>query len=81
MIEAKQPFTMLFKFDLVVPWQCVDIGRGVNKVKSIIFSKIACSIWCDSDTIVLTDSCLKELINLLHIQTINQRYAAGNCIQ
>ena len=27
-IEAKQPFTMLFKYDLVVPWQCGDVGRA-----------------------------------------------------
>ena len=32
---------MLYKYDLVVPWHCVDIGREVNKVKSIIFSKIS----------------------------------------
>lgn len=27
MFEAERPFTMLYKYDLVVPWQCVDIGR------------------------------------------------------
>ena len=31
MIEAKQPFMMRYKYDLVVLWQCVDIGREVNK--------------------------------------------------
>ena len=44
MIEAKQQFTRLFKYDLVVPWQYVDIGREVNKVKLIILSKISCNI-------------------------------------
>ena len=62
MIEAKQSFAMLYKYDLVVPWQCVDIGREVNKVKSIILSKISFNIYCGSDTIVLTDSCLKDLL-------------------
>ena len=57
MIEAKQPFMMLYKYDLVIPWQCVDIGREVNKVKSIIVSKISCKINCDSNTTVLTGSC------------------------
>lgn len=70
LIEAKQPFTMLYKYDLVVPWQCVDIGREVDKVKLIILSKI----YCDSDTIVITGSCLKDWIILKHIQTINQSY-------
>ena len=36
MIEAKQPFAMLYKYDLVIPWQSVDMGREVNKVKWII---------------------------------------------
>ena len=44
LIEAKQPFTMLYKYDLVVPWQCVDIGREVDKVKLIILSKISWNI-------------------------------------
>ena len=35
MIEAKQAFTMLYKYDLVVPWQCADIGREVNKVNQL----------------------------------------------
>ena len=64
MTEAKQPFMMLYKYDLVIPWQCVDIGREVNKVKSIIVSKISCKINCDSNTTVLTGSCLKDLIIL-----------------
>ena len=64
MIEAKQPFTMLFKYDLVVPWQCVDIGRKMNKVKLIILSKISCNIYCESGTVILTGSCLKDLIIL-----------------
>ena len=64
MIEAKQPFMILYKYDLVVLWQCVDIGREVNKVKSIILSKISCNIYCDSDTAVLTGLCLKDLIVL-----------------
>ena len=55
---------MLYKYDLVVPWQCVDIGGKVNKVKSIILSKISCNIYCDSDTTVLTGSCLTDLIIL-----------------
>ena len=64
MIEAKQPFMMLYKYDLVVLWQCVDIGRELNKVKSVILSKISCNIYYDSDTTVLTGSCLKDLIIL-----------------
>ena len=64
MIEAKQLFMMFYKYDLVVPWHCVDIGREVNKVKSIILSKISCNIYCGSDTIALTGSCLKNLIIL-----------------
>ena len=64
MIEAKQQFTRLFKYDLVVPWQYVDIGREVNKVKLIILSKISCNIHCDSGTVILTGSCLKNLIIL-----------------
>ena len=64
MTEAKQLFTMLYKYDLVVPWHCVDIRREVNKVKSIILSKISCNIYCGSDTTVLTSSCLKDLIIL-----------------
>ena len=32
MIEANQLFKMFHKNDLVVPWQCVDIGKGVDKV-------------------------------------------------
>ena len=64
MIEAKQLFTMLDKYDLVAPWHCVDIGREVNKVKSIILSKIFFNIYRGSDTIVLTGSCLKDLIIL-----------------
>ena len=58
MIEAKQPFMMLYKYDLVVPWLCVEVGREVNEVKSIILSKIPC------DITVLTGSCLKDLIIL-----------------
>ena len=54
MIEAKQLFMMFYKYDLVVPWHCVDIGREVNKVKSIILSKISCNIYCGSGTIALT---------------------------
>ena len=64
MIEDKQLFTMLDKYDLVAPWHCVDIGREVNKLKSIILSKIFFNIYCGSDTIVLTGSCLKDLIIL-----------------
>ena len=64
MTEAKQPFMMLYKYDLVILWQFVDIGREVNKVKSVILSKISCNIYCDSDTTVLTGSCLKDLIIL-----------------
>ena len=64
MIEAKQLFTMLDKYDLVAPWHCVDIGREVIKVKSIILSKTFFNIYCGSDTIVLTSSCLKDLIIL-----------------
>ena len=45
---------MLYKQDLVVPRQCLDIGREVSKEKSIIFSKISGNIYCDSDTIALT---------------------------
>ena len=76
MIEAKQPFMMLYKYDLVVLWQCVDIGRELNKVKSIILSKISCNIYCDSDTTVLTGSCLKDYFI---IETINQLYTVGKC--
>ena len=54
MIEAKQAFAMLFKYELVVRWQCTDIGREVNKVKLIILSKISCKIYCDSGTVILT---------------------------
>ena len=53
---------MLYIYDLPVPGQCVDIGRKVNKVKSIILSKVFCNIYYDNDTIVLTSSCLKDLI-------------------
>ena len=60
MIEAKQPLTLLYKYDLFVPWQSVDIGREVNKVKSIILSKVFCNICCHSDTIVLASSSLKD---------------------
>ena len=56
MIEAKQPFMMRYKYDLVVLWQCVDIGREVNKGKSIL-SKISYNIYWDSGTTVLTGSC------------------------
>ena len=71
LIEAKQPFTMLYKYDLVVPWQCVDIGREVDKVKLIILSKISWNIlwqwhYCNN--------WLKDWIILKHIQTINQSY-------
>ena len=55
---------MLYKYDLVVPWHCIDIGREVNKIKSIILSKISCMICCGSDTIVWTGSCLKDFIIL-----------------
>ena len=61
---AKQLFTMLYKYDLVVPWHCADIGREVNKVKSIIISKISCNTYCGSDTVVSAGSCLKDLIIL-----------------
>ena len=64
MTEAKQPFTKLYKNDLVVSWKCVDIVREVNKGKLIILYKISCNIYCGSDTIVLTGSCLKYLIIL-----------------
>ena len=64
MTEAKQPFMMLYKYDLATLWQFVDIVREVNKVKSIILSKISCNIYCDSGTTVLTGSCLKDLIIL-----------------
>ena len=64
MIEAKQSFMMLYKYDLVVLWQYIDIEREVNKVKSIILSKISCNMYCGSDTAVLTGSCLKDLIIL-----------------
>ena len=76
MIEAKQPFMMLYKYDFVVLWQCVDIGRELNKVKSIILSKISCNIYCDSDTTVLTGSCLKDYFIT---ETINQLYTVGKC--
>ena len=55
---------MLYKYDLVVPWHCADIGREVNKVKSIIISKISCNTYCGSDTIVSAGSYLKDLIIL-----------------
>ena len=68
MTEPKQPFTILYKFDLVAEQilevDRVDIGRKVNKVKSIFLSKISCNIHCDSDTTVLTGSCLNDLIIL-----------------
>ena len=64
MTEAKQPFTKLYKNDLVVSWKCVDIVREVNKGKLIILSKISCNISCGSGTIVLTGSCLKYFIIL-----------------
>ena len=35
---------------LAVPWKCVDLVTEVNKVKSIILSKISCNSYCDSDT-------------------------------
>ena len=53
---------MLYIYGLAVPGQFVDIGREVNKVKSIILSKVFCNIYCDNGTIVLTSSCLKDLI-------------------
>ena len=45
MIEAEQPFTMIYRYGLVVQWQYVDIGKEVHKVKSIILSKISCNIY------------------------------------
>ena len=53
---------MLYIYDLAVPGQCVDLGREGNKVKSIILSKLFCNMYYDNDTIVLTSSCLKDLI-------------------
>ena len=35
---------------LAVPQKCVDLVTEVNKVKSIILSKISCNSYCDSDT-------------------------------
>ena len=64
MTEVKQPFMMLYKYDLATLWQFVDIGREVNKVKSIILSKISFNIYYVSGTTVLIGSCLKDLIIL-----------------
>ena len=67
MIEAEKPFTMIYRYGLVVQWQYVDIRKEVHKVKSIILSKISCNIYYITLLVTLLFdwcSCLKDLIIL-----------------
>ena len=80
MIEAKQPSTMLYKFNLVVPRQFVDIWREMNKIKSIILSKISCNIYCDWYHCI--DWFMFKRLNYFITHTNDKpTLCCGNCIQ